>query len=98
MEAGAENPNRGTVLVPAGMNEAWRGFWSHGTNSRAYTRVALQGWWRADNKSWCTKLKMTTGAVSRYKLPPKPEICQVTQSTIESSGAESGWCYLRVML
>ncbi|MCJ7447146.1 MAG: hypothetical protein MUO72_05620 [Bacteroidales bacterium] len=34
MKAGAVNPNRGRVLVPAGMNEAWRGFWSHGTNGR----------------------------------------------------------------
>jgi hypothetical protein len=26
MEAGAGNPNWGKVLVPAGMNEAWRSF------------------------------------------------------------------------
>ena len=26
MEAGAGNPNRGRVLVPAGMNEVWRIF------------------------------------------------------------------------
>ncbi|MCJ7446132.1 MAG: hypothetical protein MUO72_00390 [Bacteroidales bacterium] len=31
MEAGAENPNRGRVLVPAGMNEAWRIFCRPGT-------------------------------------------------------------------
>jgi hypothetical protein len=42
MKAGAENPNRGTILVPAVMNEAWRGFWSHGTKFRAYTSVAVQ--------------------------------------------------------
>jgi len=57
MKAGAENPNRDTILVPAGMNEAWRGFWRHGTNRLAYTSVALQSWWRAGNKSWCTKAK-----------------------------------------
>jgi len=27
--------HRGRDLIPAGMNEAWRGFWSHGTNPRA---------------------------------------------------------------
>jgi len=43
-------------------------------------------------------LKKATGAVSRYKQPPKPEICQVAQSFIKSTGAESGWCFLRVML
>jgi hypothetical protein len=42
MEAGAVKPNRGTILAPAGMNEAWRGFWSHGTKYWAYTRVAVQ--------------------------------------------------------
>ena len=43
-------------------------------------------------------LKMTIGAVSRYKMPPKLGISQVAQSLIASTGAESGWCYLRVML
>jgi len=42
MQAGAQNPNRGTVLVPAGMNEAWRGFCHPSTNFLAYTRVAVQ--------------------------------------------------------
>ncbi len=32
MKAGAVMPNRGNVLAPAGMSEAWRGFWRHGTN------------------------------------------------------------------
>jgi hypothetical protein len=31
MEAGAEKPNRGRVLLPAGMNEAWRIFCRPGT-------------------------------------------------------------------
>jgi len=31
MEAGAGKPNRGRVLVPAGMNEAWRIFCRPGT-------------------------------------------------------------------
>jgi len=43
-------------------------------------------------------LNMATGAVSRYKLRPKLGISQITQSLIESTGAESGWCFLRVML
>jgi len=41
--------------------------------------------------------KMTTGSVSRYKPPPKIGISQVAQSLIASTGAESGWCILRVM-
>jgi hypothetical protein len=43
MEAGAEMPNQKIVPALAGMNEAWRGFWRHGTNARAYTSVAVQG-------------------------------------------------------
>jgi hypothetical protein len=31
MQVGAENPNRGRALVPAGMNEAWRIFCHPGT-------------------------------------------------------------------
>jgi hypothetical protein len=42
MKAGAEKTNQKIVPVPARMNEAWRGFWSHGTKFRAYTSVALQ--------------------------------------------------------
>jgi len=42
MEAGAVLCHRGRVRLPAGMNEAWRGFWSHGTDFRAYTRIAVQ--------------------------------------------------------
>jgi len=43
-------------------------------------------------------LKKATGAVSRYKLPPKFGICQVAQSFDESTGAESGLSFIRVML
>ena len=43
VKAGAVKPNRGRVLVPAVMSEAWRGFWCHGTMFRAYTSVAVQG-------------------------------------------------------
>jgi len=32
MQTGAVNPNRGRVLVPAGMNEAWRIFCRPGTS------------------------------------------------------------------
>jgi hypothetical protein len=35
MEAGAESPHRVRVPVPARMSEAWRGFWSPGTNPLA---------------------------------------------------------------
>jgi hypothetical protein len=55
MKAGAENPNRGMVLVPVGMNETWRIFWRPGTSFRAYTSVAVQCLWRAGNKSRYTK-------------------------------------------
>ena len=42
MEAGAVSPHWVRVPLPAGMNEAWRGFWSHGTMFRAYTSIAVQ--------------------------------------------------------
>ena len=41
MKAGAVSPHRGRALVPAGMSEAWRGFWRHCTNFRAHTSVAV---------------------------------------------------------
>jgi hypothetical protein len=43
MEAGADLCHRGRVHLPARKNEAWRGFWSHGTMFRAYTSIAVQG-------------------------------------------------------
>jgi hypothetical protein len=43
MEAGAVSLHRVSVPLPAGMNEAWRGFWRHGTKPRAYTSIAVQG-------------------------------------------------------
>jgi len=42
MEAGVGKPNQSRVPVPAGKSEAWRGFWYHGTNFRAYMSVAVQ--------------------------------------------------------
>jgi len=42
VKAGAEKPNQKIVQAPAGMSEAWRGFWRHGTDFRAYTSVAVQ--------------------------------------------------------
>jgi len=42
MKAGAEKPNQKIVPIPAGMSEAWRGFWRPGTNYRAYTSIAVQ--------------------------------------------------------
>jgi len=44
MEAGAVSLHRVRVHLPAGMNEAWRGFWHHGTDFRAYTSIAVQMW------------------------------------------------------
>ena len=43
MQAGEGNPNRGRVLVPAGMNETRRGFCRLGTNFVSYTSVEVQG-------------------------------------------------------
>jgi hypothetical protein len=42
MKVGAVSPYRGNVPIPAGVSEAWRGFWRHGTNYRAYTCFAVQ--------------------------------------------------------
>ena len=55
METGAVLCNRGRVLVPAGMNEAWRTFCRHGTNFLSYTSVAVQVFWRTGHKSRHTK-------------------------------------------
>ena len=41
-EAGWQFPSSGNIFSKAGGSEAWRGFWSHGTNLRAYTSVAVQ--------------------------------------------------------
>jgi hypothetical protein len=48
MEAGAVLCHWGRVRLPAEMNEAWRGFWRHDTDSRAYTSTAVQ----VDNGAW----------------------------------------------
>jgi hypothetical protein len=42
MKAGAEKPNQKIVPAPAERSEAWRGFWRHGTDFRAYMSVAVQ--------------------------------------------------------
>jgi hypothetical protein len=55
MQAGAQNPNRGRVLIPAGMSEAWRTFCRPGKSFLSDTSVAVQGCWRAGYKSWYTK-------------------------------------------
>jgi len=55
MQAGAGKSNRGGVLVPAGMNEAWRIFCRPGTRFVSYTSVAVQLLWRTVYKSRYTK-------------------------------------------
>jgi phage major head subunit gpT-like protein len=67
MEAGAVSSNRGRVLIPARMNEAWRTFCRHGTNfieHYEFRGTSLNG---AANLSPVTNLEAGTGAVSRYK-------------------------------
>jgi hypothetical protein len=68
MEAGAVLCHRGRVLVPAGMNEAWRTFCRPGTKFNEHYEcrgTSLNG---ATNLSPVTKLVAGTGAVSRYNL------------------------------
>src|SRR5512140_3539107 len=68
MKAGAVSPNRGNVPAPAGMSEAWRGFWLHGTNFRAYTSVAVQVLGGASIESRYRSLIVSTGAMSGFKI------------------------------
>ena len=68
MEAGAVLCHRGRVLVPVGMNEAWRTFCRHGINFIEHHEcrgTSLNG---AANLSPVTKFGKGTGAVSRYNL------------------------------
>ena len=68
MEAGAVLCHRGRVLVPAGMNEAWRTFCRHGKNFIEYYECRGTRLIGAANLSPVTKLVASTGAVSRYNL------------------------------
>jgi len=68
MEAGANLCHRGRVLVPAGMDEAWRTFCRHGTKYIEHYECRGTRLIGATNLSPVTKLMAGTGAVSRYKL------------------------------
>jgi len=68
MEAGAVLCHRGRVLVPAGMNEAWRTFCRHGTSFIEHYECRGTSLNEAANLSPVTKLVAGTGAVSRYNL------------------------------
>lgn len=56
MQAGAENPLRGRILIPAVMSEARRGFCRHGTNLLVYWRDRGTNFLVTSNLSWCRKL------------------------------------------
>ena len=68
MEAGAVLCHRGSVLVPAGMNEAWRTFCCHGTSFIEHYECRGTRLIGAANLSPVTKLVAGTDAVSRYNL------------------------------
>jgi len=55
MEAGAVLCQRGRVLVPAGMNEAWRIFCRPGTKFVELYECRGKGLLHAGHKSWFTK-------------------------------------------
>ena len=83
MEAGAGNPNRGRVLVPAGMSEAWRTFCRHGTSFIEHYEcrgTSLNG---AANLSPVTKFGKGTGAVSRYNLSRSQKFVMVQDFSCE---------------
>jgi hypothetical protein len=65
--------HQGKVLIPAGINEAWRGFWRHGTNFIEFWRDRSTILIRAVNLSPVTKLVAGSVAVQTIS---KPEICQ----------------------
>ena len=79
MKAGAVSPNRGNVPAPAGMSEAWRGFWRHGTNlSGVYEcrgTSLISDWYPCHGAE---TFKMRSGAVSRYKLTTEPGLSHGT--------------------
>jgi len=68
MKAGAVSLHRGRVLVPAGMNEAWRTFCRPGTKFCELYECRGTSVIGAANLSPVTKLGAGTGAVSRYRL------------------------------
>src|SRR5664280_1917688 len=83
MEAGAVLCHRGRVLVPAGMNEAWRTFCRLGTSFIEHYEcrgTSLNG---AANFSPVTKLVAGTGAVSRYKLSRSQKFVKVQDFNCE---------------
>jgi len=61
-------PNRGRVLVPARMNEAWRTFCHHGTNYIEHYACRGTSLIGASKLSRYRILIGGTGAVSRYSL------------------------------
>ena len=63
VKAGAEKLSRGRVLVPAGMNEAWRGFCRPVASFLSFTSVAVQGLLGAGHLSPYTSLIESSGAV-----------------------------------
>ena len=77
MEAGAGKPNRGRVLAPAGMKEAWRIFCRPGTNLIEHYACRGTGLIGATNLSPFTELVAGTGAVSRHKLDRRQKIVMV---------------------
>ena len=79
MKAGAVLCHRGRVLVPAGMNEAWRTFCRHGTNFIEHYECRGTRLIGAANLSPVTKLVAGTGAVSRYKLSRSQKFVKVQE-------------------
>ena len=77
METGAVLCHRGRVLVPAGMNEAWRTFCRHVTNFIEHYECRGTSLIGTENLSPVTKLVAGTGAVSRYKLSRSQEFVKM---------------------
>jgi len=90
MEAGAVLCHRGRVLVPAGMNEAWRTFCRPCTKFIEHYEcrgTSLNG---AANLSPVTKLFAGTGAVSRYNLSRSHK--SVTVQDLNCVQMRESWC------
>jgi hypothetical protein len=64
VKAGAVKPNRGRVLVPTGMSEAWRGFCRPVASFLSFTSVAVQGLLGAGHLSPYTGFIERSGAVT----------------------------------
>jgi hypothetical protein len=90
MKAGAVLYHRGRVLVPAGMNEAWRTFCRPGTQFIEHYECRGTSLIEAINLSRYRIFVRGTGAVSRYNLPRSRKF--ITVQNFNCGQMRVSWC------